>query len=421
MTVDLQALTPDALRARRTLKWASQPDDVLAMWVAEMDYPTAPAITAALHRAVDAETFGYPLDAGPSGLADALADDLARRHGWTVDPDDVFLVADVMRGVTLALETFSGRDDPVVITTPVYMPFFDVVELSGRPQVHVPMVEVDGRPTFDLDALDGALAHGARTVLLCNPYNPLGRVLDRAELLAFAEVVERHGARVIADEIHAPLVFEGIHLPYASLSPATASHTVTLVSASKAWNLPGLKCAQVVTEQRRRPSRVAADPAVGQGRSGVRSGSRRASPHTGKVRSGWPTSGTCSPGTPQLVAEAVDGDARGAAPPQRGHLPRLARLHRAGAGRRPGRLVPRARPGRAEPGPAVPGAGPPLRAAELRHHHGDPRGVSRPHPPSGRAALTGNGSQVIVRSTGSLAMTYAPLGPPCALFSASLP
>ena len=247
MTVELQALTPKRLRARRTLKWASQPEDVLAMWVAEMDYPTAPAIAEALHRAVDAETFGYPLDAGPSGLADALAADLARRHGWTVDPADVFLVADVMRGVSLALETFSGRDDPVVITTPVYMPFFDVVELSGRPQVHVPMVDVDGRPTFDLDALEGAFAEGARTVLLCNPYNPLGRVLDRAELLAFAEVVERHGARVIADEIHAPLVFEGTHIPYASLSPATANHTVTLLSASKAWNLPGLKCAQVVT------------------------------------------------------------------------------------------------------------------------------------------------------------------------------
>ncbi len=247
MTVDLQSLTPDALRARRTLKWASQPDDVLAMWVAEMDYPTAPAITAALHRAVDAETFGYPLDAGPSGLAEVLVADLARRHDWTVDPADVFLVADVMRGMSLALETFSARDDPVVITTPVYMPFFDVVELSGRPQVHVPMAEVDGRPTYDLDALDGALAQGARTVLLCNPYNPLGRVLDRAELVAFAEVVERHGARVVADEIHAPLVFEGRHIPYASLSPATANHTVTLVSASKAWNLPGLKCAQVVT------------------------------------------------------------------------------------------------------------------------------------------------------------------------------
>jgi cystathionine beta-lyase len=247
VTVDLQALTPERLRARRTLKWASLSEDVLAMWVAEMDYPTAPAIAEALHRAVDAETFGYPLDAGPSGLADVLTADLARRHGWTVDPADVFLVADVMRGMSLALETFSGRDDPVIITTPVYMPFFDVVELSGRPQVHVPMVDVDGRPTFDLDALDGAFAEGARTVLLCNPYNPLGRVFDRSELLAFAEVVERHGARVVADEIHAPLVFEGTHIPYASLSPATAEHTVTLVSASKAWNLPGLKCAQLIT------------------------------------------------------------------------------------------------------------------------------------------------------------------------------
>ncbi len=247
MTVDLQALTPDRLRARRSLKWASQPPDVLAMWVAEMDYPTAPAITAALHRGVDAETFGYPLDAQPSGLADVLVADLVRRHGWTVDREDVFLVADVMRGMTLALDTFSGRDDAVVITTPVYMPFFDVVELSGRPQVHVPMAEVEGRATFDLEALDAALADGARTVLLCNPYNPLGRVFERDELMAFADVVDRHAARVVADEIHAPLVLRGVHVPYASLSSATAGHTVTLVSASKAWNLPGLKCAQVVT------------------------------------------------------------------------------------------------------------------------------------------------------------------------------
>lgn len=247
MTTDLQALTPDRLRARRTLKWATQPDDVLAMWVAEMDYPTAPAITAALRRAVDVETFGYPLDAAESGLADVLVADLDRRHGWRVHPDDVFLVADVMRGMTLALDAFSERTDPVVITTPVYMPFFDVVKLSGRPQIHLPMVEVDGRPTFDLDGLDRALAAGARTLLLCNPYNPLGRVLDRGELTAVAEVVERHSARVIADEIHAPLVLEGTHQPYAALSAATAGHTVTLLSASKAWNLPGLKCAQVVT------------------------------------------------------------------------------------------------------------------------------------------------------------------------------
>jgi cystathionine beta-lyase len=244
---DLQALTPQTLRARRTMKWATQPEDVLAMWVAEMDFPTAPAVTEALHRAVNAETFGYPLGAQASGLAEVLAAFQEKHHGWLIDPDGVHLVADVMRGVFLAIETFSGPDDPVVLTTPVYMPFFEVVGLTGRPQVHVPMAEAEGRPTLDLPGIDAALGDGARTVVLCNPYNPLGRVFDRQELTGLAEVVARHGARVISDEIHAPLVLEGTHVPYAGLSEETARHTVTVVSASKAWNLPGLKCAQVVT------------------------------------------------------------------------------------------------------------------------------------------------------------------------------
>ncbi len=244
---DLQSLTPDRLRARRSLKWSVYPEDVLPLWIAEMDYPVAPPVRAALRRAVDDEVWGYPLDAQGSGLADVLAGYLQSAHGWSVDPAGVHAVADVMRGMTLALQTFSGPTDAVVITTPVYMPFFDVVELSGRPQVHVPMTDVGGRASLDLDGIDHALAAGARTVLLCNPYNPLGRVLTRDELLALAAVVERHGARVVSDEIHAPLVLEGTHVPYASLDARTAAHTVTLLSASKGWNLPGLKCAQAVT------------------------------------------------------------------------------------------------------------------------------------------------------------------------------
>lgn len=247
MDVDLQSLTPDRLRARRSLKWSVYPDDVIPMWIAEMDYPLAPPVRAALLRAVDDEVLGYPLDAQRAGLADVLAGYLESAHGWSVDPAGVHVVADVMRGMTLALQTFSGPTEPVVLTTPVYMPFFDVVELSGRPQVHVPMAEVDGRAALDLGGIDAALAAGARTVLLCNPYNPLGRVFTRAELLALAAVVDRHGARVVSDEIHAPLVLEGTHVPYASLDTRTAAHTVTLLSASKGWNLPGLKCAQVVT------------------------------------------------------------------------------------------------------------------------------------------------------------------------------
>ncbi len=245
--VDLNALSPEELRARRTMKWSTYPHDVLPLWVAEMDYPTAPPVVAALRRAVDAESFGYPLSAETSGLADTLAEWLAVSHGWSVEPGGIFVVADVLTGLSLAIETFSEPTEAVIIPTPVYVPFFGVVELTGRPQVQVPMVMEDDRWVLDLVGIDRALTDGARTLILCNPQNPLGRVHSRTELLALAEVISRHDARVVSDEVHAPIAFGRPHIPYASLSPQTARHTVTLMSASKAWNIPGLKCAQVVT------------------------------------------------------------------------------------------------------------------------------------------------------------------------------
>ena len=247
--VDLTALTPPQLQARRTMKWTTYPPDVLALWVAEMDYPTAEPVMAAIRAAVAAETFGYPMNPAASGLPEAYAGWALRRYGMTVDPADVHVVADVMHGVRLALEYFTAPDDPVIITTPVYMPFFDIVDLARRPQVHVPMATgPDGRAALDLDRINAAFAAGARTLLLCSPYNPLGRAFSPAELAALAEVVDRHGGRVVSDEIHAPLVHDDRpHVPYASVSAAAAAHTLTVVAASKAWNLPGLKCAQVLT------------------------------------------------------------------------------------------------------------------------------------------------------------------------------
>lgn len=242
----LHALTPEQLRARRTVKWTHFPPDVLPMWVAEMDFPVAGPVRDAVEAAVRAESFGYPAPAVAAELAEALAGRQLAEHGWAVDPHHVFVVGDVMHGVELALEYFSERDDPVVVLTPAYPPFFDVVALSGRPQVRLPMTWDAARWTIDLDRLDSALAAGARTVLLCNPHNPLGRVFTRDELLGLAAVVTRHGARVVADEIHSPLALGRPHVPYAALSPQTAAHTVTLASASKAWNLPGLKCAQAI-------------------------------------------------------------------------------------------------------------------------------------------------------------------------------
>jgi cystathionine beta-lyase len=177
-------------------------------------------------------------------MSAAYASWSADRYGWEVAPADVRPVADVVAGLTIAIEHFSTPGSPVVLPTPAYMPFVSVPPALGRAVVQVPLTPELG---YDLDALDAAFAAGANLLILCNPHNPVGRVLTPEEMLAIAAVVDRHGGRVFSDEIHAPLVFPGgRHVPYASLSPVTAGHTLTATSASKAWNLPGLKCAQVV-------------------------------------------------------------------------------------------------------------------------------------------------------------------------------
>jgi cystathionine beta-lyase len=235
------------LRRRRTVKWSLYGPDVLAAWVAEMDFRVAPVVRAALLEAIDREDFGY-LPADLSEPTEACSDFLATTYGWVVRPARVFPVADVLTGISSVLEVLVEPGTPVIVPTPAYPPFFEIVELSGRPVVPVAMaVDGDGRFALDLEAIDSALQAGARTVLLCNPHNPTGRVFSTDEHLALAVVIERHGARVITDEVHAPLVYRGHrHVPYASVSEVTASHTVTVMSASKAWNIPGLRCGQVV-------------------------------------------------------------------------------------------------------------------------------------------------------------------------------
>jgi cystathionine beta-lyase len=247
-----ETLSIEELRGRRNNKWTLYGDDVLAAWVAEMDCLPPPAVRAALHEAIERGGTGYAPAPAASGLPAACAAWLASRHGMAVDPAQIRLVPDVMRGITLAIELFSRPRSPVVVLTPAYGPFFEAVRAVRRRLVEAPMAwcEEQHRYVIDLDAVDAALRAGAGTVLLCNPHNPLGRAFTREELAALAGVVEAHGARVIADEVHAPLQYPGArHVSYAASDAGptrAAGHSVTLLSCSKGWNVPGLKCAQIV-------------------------------------------------------------------------------------------------------------------------------------------------------------------------------
>jgi cysteine-S-conjugate beta-lyase len=241
------SLTPDDLAARGSLKWTMHPGAVGA-WVAESDLGTAPAVASALHKAVDGGHFGYLPPAIGREMARETATLLRERFGWSVPSSRVHPVADVIHALEATIRHYTRANSAVIVPTPAYMPFLTVPPALDRAVVEVPLASHSGRQTLDLVAIEDALRDGAGLVLLCNPLNPGGRVFDRAELEALAEVVSRHDATVFADEIHAPIVFgSAVHVPYASVSEAAARHTITALSASKAWNLPGLKTAQLVT------------------------------------------------------------------------------------------------------------------------------------------------------------------------------
>src|SRR5689334_2434040 len=161
-----------------------------------MDFDVAPAVRAALLEAVDREDFGY-VAADLSDLTNACAEFLAAVHGWTVPPARIFPVADVLTGIAGAFDLFFAPGAGVVVPTPAYPPFFEIVELTGRPVIPAPMVRSPAGDALDLDAIDAALAGGSGGVLLCNPHNPTGRAFTPDELLGLAAVVDRHGARVV--------------------------------------------------------------------------------------------------------------------------------------------------------------------------------------------------------------------------------
>lgn len=243
---ELADIHPRDLRARGSYKW-TQFAPAIGAWVAESDLGTAPAIRSALRLAIDEDALGYVSSSNVTALAESTSTFALRRYGWDIDPAHVAMLPDAVRGLEIAMTIFVADSSPVIVPTPAYTPFLKVPGAYGRRVIEVPAVQSGGAWSMDLDGIESAFVHGGRILVLCNPHNPTGRVFRIDELRAIADIVERHGGIVFADELHAPLTYDGIrHIPYSTVSAAAAEHSFTVLSASKAWNIAGLKCAQII-------------------------------------------------------------------------------------------------------------------------------------------------------------------------------
>lgn len=264
----LEALPLHELRERSSTKWRRYPDDVLPLFVAEMDFALAPGITRRLQRAVELGDTGYTPP--QPGVREAFVAYAQRRSGWSVDPSHVFWTADVMMGVVEILRRIVDPGDRVVIMPPVYPPFVDTIEEAGAVVERVPLARTEDGWEIDLAGIEAALADGARAVLLCNPHNPTGTVHSRESLAALAEIAATYGAIVVSDEIHAPLTYEsGAFTPFTTASQTAADVGYVVTSASKSYNLAGLKCAVMVAGSDARATLLRALPDEVEWRTGI--------------------------------------------------------------------------------------------------------------------------------------------------------
>lgn len=233
-------------RATNSYKWDSAPEGVLPMWVADMDFRTAPAIIDALQKRVAHGIFGYTRV--PDAYYDAVTSWFSRRHGWDIDREWIIYTSGVVPAVSAVIKALTVPGDKVIVQTPVYNCFFSSIRNNGCEIVSNPLRRAADTYEMDFDALERCAADPrAKVMLLCNPHNPAGRVWTPDELTRLGNICLRNGVTVVADEIHCELVYQGFkYTPFASLSDAFLHRSVTCVSPSKAFNIAGLQIANIV-------------------------------------------------------------------------------------------------------------------------------------------------------------------------------
>lgn len=241
-------------RNTRSYKWDQSlklfgREDVLPLWVADMDFAAPSAVKEAIMRRAEIGIYGYTVP--DEAYKDAVINWFSRRHGWQLSKDWLTDSPGIVTSLSLAVDLFSEPGSPVILQSPVYYPFYDVIRMNGRQVAENPLVKRNGRYEMDYDHLEKLMKDGARLMLLCNPHNPGGRVWSREELLQLAELCERYGVKVISDEIHCDLLLNGAkHTPFASVSEAAADLTLTCLAATKTFNLPGLQTSFIAASNR---------------------------------------------------------------------------------------------------------------------------------------------------------------------------
>lgn len=234
-------------RSSSSLKWDHYAEqDILPLWVADMDFSSPPPVLEALRQRVDHGIFGYTL--APASLVEAVQAHVQQQYGWHIEAEWLVWLPGLVTGLNAVCRAVGEAWDAVLTCTPIYPPFLSAPELMGRQTLAVPLVQEGSRWVLDIAAMERAITPKTRLLLLCNPHNPVGRVWSREELVAVAELAERHDLIICSDEIHADLILDADkqHLPLAMLGPEINRRTITLQAPSKTYNIPGLGCSYAV-------------------------------------------------------------------------------------------------------------------------------------------------------------------------------
>jgi cystathionine beta-lyase len=232
------------LRGMSSAKWDKYKGrDIIPLWLADMDFRSPPAAIEALHHRIEHGVFGYP--SVPPALIDAVLSMLLTAYGWKVNPEWLVWMPGLVTGLNVICRAAAASGEEVLTAVPVYPPFLSAPKFSRRLLATVPLTLGAGRWTFDFDRIESLIRPRTRLFLFCNPHNPVGRVYNRDELTRLANICDKHDLTICSDEIHCGLILDldKVHVPIATLDPVIAQRTITFMSPSKTFNLPGLGCA----------------------------------------------------------------------------------------------------------------------------------------------------------------------------------